>query len=110
VAWNILFFETERGEKIVKEFITTQEKTTIAKIIHKINLLETYGPLLDLPHSKKITTELYELRIRGRNEIRVIYTFLNRNIYLLHAFKKKTQKIPIHEIETAKDRYLQLLT
>jgi len=104
VAWNILFFETERGEKIVKEFITTQEKTTIAKIIHKINLLETYGPLLDLPHSKKITTELYELRIRGRNEIRVIYTFL------MHAFKKKTQKIPIHEIETAKDRYLQLLT
>lgn len=42
--------------------------------------------------------------IRSKQEIRIIYCFKNRNIYLLHAFKKQTQKTPRKEIETALKR------
>jgi len=54
-----------------------------------------------MPHAKKLTGKIYELRIRGKEEVRIIYAFVKNRIYLLHAFKKKTQKTPIREIKIA---------
>ena len=101
---NIYLFETERGEKPVEEFIKSQNPQTVAKIIREIDLLEKYGHHLSLPHSKKITKELYELRIKGKQEIRIIYVFLRNNIYLLSGFQKQSQKTPKREIKTAERR------
>jgi len=64
--WNILLFETNRVEKPVEKFIKSQNPATIAKIAHTLDLLEKYGSFLSMPHSKKITGNLYELRIRGK--------------------------------------------
>lgn len=61
-----------------------------------------------MPHSKKLTTDLYELRIRGKQETRIIYGFIKNNIYLLHAFKKQKQQTPRKEIETALKRLCSL--
>ena len=108
MTWNIFLFETGRGEKPVEEFIKSLIPTTIAKITHTIDLLEQYGSLLNMPHSKKLTNNLYELRIRGREEIRILYTFQRRNIYLLHAFKKQSQKTPPKEIHIALKRLKDL--
>ena len=54
-----------------------------------------------MPHSKKITGDLFELRIRGRQEIRILYTFYRSQIILLHGFIKKTPKIPPKELKIA---------
>ena len=109
MAWNVIFFESKRGEKFVEVFIKNLDSSTIAKVAHEIDLLEKHGPFVGMPHSKKITAELYELRIRGKQEVRIIYAFIKENIYLLHAFKKKKQRISIKEINTAYKR-LQTLT
>lgn len=109
MEWRIYFFETKRGEKLVKEFIKGLDEDTISKVAHKIDLLKTYGPMLGMPHSKKLTTDLYELRIRGKEEIRIIYVFIKREIFFLHVFKKKTQETPTKEIKTATER-LRALT
>ena len=48
-----------------------------------------------MPHAKKFENYLYELRIRGKEEIRIIYGFKGKTIYLLHGFKKtKTENAP----------------
>lgn len=104
MLWIIKLYESKRGEKFVEEFIKSREPQTISKISHQIDLLERYGHLLGMPHSKKLTSDLYELRIRGKQEIRITYTFKNKNIYLLHAFKKQTQKTPRKEIDTSLKR------
>ena len=104
MAWNIKAFETKRGEKPVEEFTKSLDEPTIAKIIHTIDLLEKYGPFLGMPHAKKLTSELYELRIRGKQEVRIIYGFVGKNIFLLHGFKKQTQKTPRKEIEISLSR------
>lgn len=101
MEWNILLFETNRKEKPVNEFIKSLDGKTQSKAAQAIDLLEQFGNLLRMPYSKKLTRELYELRIRAREEVRIIYCFKNRNIYLLHAFKKQTQKTPRKEIELA---------
>ncbi len=104
MAWSVIVFETNRGEKFVEEFIRSLDAPAIAKVAHNIDLLEQYGSVLGMPHSKRLTPELYELRVRGKQEVRIIYAFKNRSIYLLHAFKKQTQKTPQKEIFTALQR------
>lgn len=104
-GWRVIFFETARGEKIVKEFIKSLDSQTISKLSSDINLLEKHGSLLRMPYSKKLTKNLYELRTRGKQEVRIIYGFIDKEIYLLHSFLKKTQQTPIREIETANKRF-----
>jgi phage-related protein len=51
-----------------------------------------------------------EIRVRDDSGIyRVIYTArLPEAVYVLHAFQKKTQATPRHDIETARERFAQL--
>lgn len=109
MAWKIILFGTGRSEKPVEELIKSLLPQTIAKVIRTLDLLEKYGSFLNMPHSKKLTSEIYELRIRGKQEIRILYAFLGNDIYLLHAFKKQSQKTPSKEINTAINR-LRVLT
>jgi len=109
MPWNVLFFETARGERIVFKFIESLQKPAISKISHYIDILEQRGPLLSMPYSKKLTNNIFELRIRGREEVRIFYSYVGDDIYLLHAYLKKSQKTPANEIKTAENR-LVLLT
>ncbi len=85
----------------VEKFITSLEKQTIAKVLRSVDLLEEFGHRLGMPHSKKVTKDLFELRIRGQQEVRIFYAFKKNIIYLLRGFIKKSQKIPQREIEAA---------
>lgn len=109
MPWEIKVYESKRREKPVEEFVKSCESQTIAKITHHIDLLEKHGPFLGMPHSKKLSSELYELRIRGTQEIRIIYAFIKSNIYLLHAFKKQTQKTPRKELNLSLGRFEELV-
>ena len=107
--WKVLLFETQRGEKPVEKFIISKSPQTKAKTAHLIDLLEIHGNILGMPHSKRLIKGLYELRIRGKEEMRILYCFKGKDIYLLHGFKKETQKIPNKEIKIALKR-IRLLT
>lgn len=88
----------------IDEFIKSLEELTIAKVLRTIELLEEYGPRLGMPHSKKVETNLFELRIRGQQEIRIFYTFHKSSAILLHGYTKKSQKTPKNELKTAQKR------
>ena len=85
----------------LERFIESLEKPTIAKVLRTIDLLEKFGQKLGPPHTKKISTHLFELRISGKQEIRIFYSFHKSQILLLHGFIKKSQKIPQREIKIA---------
>jgi len=108
-TWKINFFQTARGNYPVKDFIEEQDQPTAAKITSYIELLETDGPYLKPPYIKKLQDKLYELRISGKVAVRIFYTVLGSEYYLLHAFKKKTQKTPTHEIKIAIDRIKEII-
>lgn len=108
MMWTVIVFESRRGEKYVEEFIKSLEPPTIAKVTHVIDLLEKHGPLLGMPHSKYLSSKLYELRARGRQEVRVIYAVAGNKIYLLHGFRKHSQKTPSKEIDTALKRLREI--
>lgn len=102
--WRVVFFESRRGEKPVEKFFYRQQLSAQAKMLHLFEVLRIYGSQLGMPHAKQLGLGIYELRVRGKEEIRILYGFRQKTIYLLHAFKKQTQKTPQKEIETAKKR------
>jgi phage-related protein len=73
--------------------------------------LEELGPRLIEPHAKKIDEDLYEFRFEGADgSIRILYFFyIGNKIILLNGFKKKTNKIPLKDIELAKRRRSEFL-
>lgn len=96
---RVLFFDNK-----LEEFIKILEKSTIAKVLRAIDLLEKFGHQLEMPHSKNVGRGLFELRVRGKQEIRIFYTFSNNAAVLLHGYIKKTQQIPGKELSTAQSR------
>lgn len=83
----------------LEKFIKSLQKPTVAKVLRTIDLLEEFGQKLGPPHTKKVFTRLFELRISGQQEVRIFYTFNKSQILLLHGFIKKSQKIPQSELK-----------
>lgn len=90
----------KRAEKEVKAFpITVQVKTKALLMI-----LARDGTLIE-PYGKKISQELFEVRVRCNGQWRLLYAYvLYEEIIVLSAFHKKTQKTPYLEIKKAKNR------
>jgi len=88
-------------DESLEKFIKDLQKPVVAKVLRTVDLLEKFGQKLGLPHSKKISNRLFELRISGKQEVRIFYTFNKSQTFLLHGFVKKSPKIPQKEIKTA---------
>jgi len=101
MSWAVVYFESARGERFVQDFIDKQNPFIKAKFIGLVEFLGEYGPFLGGKYTKKLQKELYELRITGKEQIRVLYAVRKQYIILLHAFKKKAQKTPRREIKIA---------
>lgn len=104
MVWKIKDLQTPRGDKLIESFIVKQEEKIRAKITRMILLLGKYGPSLGMPYSRKIDKDLWELRISGKEAVRVFYAVRKNEIILLHIFKKKTEKTPQKELKLARQR------
>ena len=88
----------------LEKFISSLEELTIAKAVRVIMLLERFGSNLGMPQSKALAGGIFELRIRGIQEVRIFYAFHKRTAVLLYGYIKKTEKTPVREIRTAMKR------
>lgn len=90
----------KRAEKEINKF----SKSARIKLIAYLETLKEDGKLKK-PFAKKINKDLYEIRIKHKGEWRVIYAYVLRNeVIILSAFRKKTTKLPIREINKAQRR------
>lgn len=85
----------------IKTFLDVLEDKMRAKVNATIKLLS-------MPYSRKVEKNLYELRISSIQNIRIFYTFHDNKIVLLHAIYKKTDKLPLHDLNTARHRLYSL--
>lgn len=102
---QVIFAKSDGGRKYVADFIEKLDLEKINQTVHLIDLLSRYGHLIGNNYIKKIRGELYELRVPGKIQIRVLFTFDGQTVVLLHAFKKKSNRIPLKEIATAARRF-----
>lgn len=89
----------------IEKFVESLPTIACAKVIRMLELLARFGYELKMPHVKKLPNGLFELRVRGKQEIRFFYYFESSDLVIvLHGFKKKTQKIPAREFAIARKR------
>jgi phage-related protein len=89
---SIYYFIDERGKNPVKEFIEKLPLKEQAKIFAYLGELRKQGHNLRRPMSDYLYEGIYELRPR---DSRIFYFFsLHEVVILLHAIRKKTDKIP----------------
>lgn len=90
----------EHAEKELDKF----SKTIKDDFLSYVNVLEEIG-FLSFPEAKKITRELFEIRVQHEGSYRCFYAYIKKEfVIILHFYKKKTQKAPIKNIKTAKQR------
>lgn len=89
---QVVYYLDSQGNNPIKDFINSLPKSTQAKIFRIFLTIETYHLQSVLPHLKKLTgTPLWEIRILGKDSIRILYV------------------TPTKEIDTAIKRYRQYL-
>ena len=109
MAWEIKTYKTQSGQEVVEAFILKMQPSTQGKLTRLLDLLENFGPELSMPHTRQMGGGLYELRVRGKQEVRIFYVFARgTTIYLLHAFQKKTQATPKKELDMARQRQAEV--
>lgn len=99
--WTINYYNNELENKVL-----SLPETLLARYIRLTELMQGYGPNIGMPHTKALGDGLFELRLKGKEGIaRVMYcTLINKEIYMLHVFIKKTNKAPLKELQLAKKR------
>lgn len=102
---NRIIFVTDDTYNFIKSF----DNKISSRIFSLLELLNETGLYLGSKKLKKVTNEIYELRINSKVQVRIFCCFKNELIYVLHGFIKKTQKIPKTELQTAIQR-LKLAT
>ena len=105
---KVRYYLTSSGRSVVEEFIQALPEVTRLEVFDAVSLLSA-GKVLAMPLSKSLSNiapGLHELRFRDRaGQVRVLYYIKKQGaIYLLHAFRKKTQEIPRRELDVIKRR------
>ena len=110
VEWRIEYFREASGRVPVQEFIDRLTGEEQIETMVGIDMLRTHSLSLGRPWVAPLGNSLWELRIRSRRQLRVLYfAHTGRTFVLLHAFVKKTRQVPQAEIETATRRMKQYL-
>ncbi len=93
---KIYFFVDEKGANPVKDFICALTDKEQAKIAAYVMELKLQGHNLRRPIAGYLGSGIYELRPQSH---RVFYFFfMKNNVVLVHAIRKKTDKIPKEDL------------
>jgi phage-related protein len=104
---NVVFFRTGSGSEPVREWLKSLSAPHKKMIGEDIKTVQ-YGWPLGMPLVEKIAPGLWETRSRVPDGIaRTLFTVDGDLMILLHGFIKKTQKIPLKELNTARTRLRQ---
>jgi len=100
---KVKYYLTGSGRSPIEEFLAECSQDLRPDFVDAINLLAA-GMVLSMPLSRNLSRVyqgLHELRLKDRGgQVRVFY-FIKKGdaIYLVHAFRKKTQALPKKELE-----------
>src|SRR3990170_4868004 len=101
--YKVSFYTPSGKISPIKEFLNSTYESLRSKILRQLKYVQEFGLTSSIPNLRKLTnTSLWELRILGRDNIRIICASLpNKEAKVLHIFAKKKRKTPQKEITLA---------
>ena len=108
MPWKVDFYEDQQGSCPVEQFLGGLSDKHLGKVLQVTHLLEERGPVLPFPYSSQVEGKLRELRAHhGKVQYRILYYGDIRGVFiLLHAFRKKTARLPERDKQLAWQRVL----
>jgi len=102
-GWSIEFYIADDGQSPVRDFLASLDAKTQVRFAWSIEQLRLRNIQARPPLVRHLDGKLWELREESSTNIyRLLYVFFaGQRIVFLHGFRKKTQKIPRRELETA---------
>lgn len=105
---NVRFFATDAGNEPVREWLIDLPKDDRKQVGIEIKTVQLGWPL-GMPVVRKLEKDLWEVRVNlGETIARVLFTVTGSDMVLLHAFIKKSQKTPVVDLATARQRKARL--
>lgn len=82
----------------------------LANFLRITELIEEFGPDLGRPHTAPLGSGLFEIRAKGKEGIArsVFCTVKGKEIVILMTVIKKRNKIPKHQLDTARNRMKEI--
>ena len=100
--YEVIFYLDKRKRCPTEEFLDELELKIKAKVEKWMEKLEEEGPNLPRPFADVLRGKIRELRISfSSNHYRFLYCFFGKKIIITHGFLKKSNMIPVGEIERA---------
>lgn len=100
--YEIILYEDKKENCQADYFLEKLPIKKRAKIEKWMEKLEEEGPNLPRPYADVVQGKIRELRIQfGTNNYRFLYFFFGKKIVITHGFLKKTNKVPVGEINKA---------
>ena len=102
-GFTIEYVEVPNGRAPAREFVDSLDDRAAARIDAFIERLRTYGNRMEGKFVKKLTGELFELRVKQFDRIFGVLFFYQpgRLIVITSGFQKKTEQTPPAEIARA---------
>ena len=106
MLWKVVFYQTERGDSPIDEFLKVLPEKAQAKCIDYMLLLEERGNRLPSNYASKVEDNLWELRPEfGGIEYRYFYfSYVDNQIVIVHAVSKKSQRLKPGDLRLALNR------
>ena len=107
IKLKVDFFKTESGNEPVREWLKEFGKDDKIIIGSDIMAVQTGYPFVSMPLVESLGRGLFQVRshISNKRISRVIYFVEDGQMFLLHAFIKKTRKTPQDDLDLAYKRY-----
>jgi len=104
--WSISYYSDK-----LQQDILNLPRGMLSRYLRYVDLMMKHDPTLGMPHSRALGEGLFELRVKAvEGSARVFYcTLIGEKIVILHHFIKKSQKIPLKEIQLARTRMKEVL-
>ena len=101
---KVVFYKTKMNNQPCRDFLLELDRDERREVGVDIFSVQKGFPL-GLPLCRKIENDLWEIRTKVSDGIcRVFFTIDNNNLVLLHGFRKKSQRTPLSELKTVRDR------
>ena len=102
MKYTVIFYSDNKGKSPVYDYINKLPKKVKSKSLKWFQLLEEEGPNLPRPFADVLRDKIREIRvIFASNNYRYLYFFYENFAVITNGFQKKTDKVPIKEIEKA---------
>ena len=103
---EIIFYQTDFGNKPVEEFLDSLDPAPRAKIVRTLELVREQQIVPSKFWKKLSGTNLWEVRVEYAGNIYRLLaaTAKGNRVILLHGFQKKSQKTPRLDMEIALQR------